>query len=217
MIKVVIFDMDGLMFDTERLWVEEGYLLARKLNYNLPQKLFYQTIGLKNKETELVFSKYLNSDFDIESFRSLYHTVISNKILKEGIKIKKGLKELLVYLKNNNYKIAIASSNKRDRIYFYLINAGIAIDLFDIIVSGEELLYSKPNPLIFKLVMNKLKVKASETLILEDSIFGIVAAKNIGSHVIVIPDIMNLPDNIEDICDYKLNNLMEVIDILKHK
>ncbi len=218
MIKVVIFDMDGLMFDTERLWVEEGYLLAQKLGYKLPKELFYKTIGLKNREAGQIFSNYLNNYFDMESFRTLYHKYISEKMLKEGIKVKRGLKELLVYLKNNNYKIAIASSNKRERICFYLSLANIDINLFDIIISGEELKYSKPNPLIFKLAIDKMQSKPANTLVLEDSIFGIVAAKNLGCKVIVIPDIMKLPDNTYKLVDYKVNSLMEVISILnRHK
>ena len=215
MIKAVVFDMDGLMFDTERLWVEEGYKLAIKLGYSIPKELFYETIGMKNEDASKNFSNNLGYNFPFITFRKLYHKVINLKLRFEKIKEKLGLKELLVYLKNNDYKIAIASSNKKERIYLYLKSANINPDFFDVIVSGDDVLNGKPNPEIFKLTCQKLNEKNSDILVLEDSLNGSLAAINSGCHLIIVPDIVKLPDFLYLLADKVENSLMDIISLLE--
>ena len=207
MIKAVVFDMDGLMFDTERMWVEEGFCLAKRLGYDIPKDIFVKTIGLKDNIAGMFFKAYLkNLPFTV--FRDIYHKCIDDKIEKEGLLAKKGLKELLIYLQENNYKIAVASSNQKDRIYFYLKKVGIDYNIFDEIISGDDVKYSKPNPDIFIKVANKLKESPKNILVLEDSVFGAVAAKNINCNLIIVPDIMEVPKELDK---YKVNSLLDVI------
>ena len=86
MIRAVIFDMDGLMFDTERLWVEEGKRLSKKLGYEIPDELFFKTIGMKNEDASILFNKTLGYDFPFLSFRKIYHRCIDQKLQFEKIK-----------------------------------------------------------------------------------------------------------------------------------
>ena len=217
MIKAVIFDMDGLMFDTEKLWVEIGEELANKLGYEIPETLFKQTIGMKNEDASVLFNKTLGYDFPFIAFRRIYHHQINQKLCFEKIEEKLGLRELLVYLKNNKYKIAIASSNKRERIYLYLKSANINPSFFDVIVSGDDVKKGKPSPEIFKNTCMFLEEEPSNVLVLEDSINGALAAKRANCHLIIVPDVVIIPKNIEKLADYKLFSLMEVIDILYKK
>ena len=221
MIKAVIFDMDGLMFDTEKLWVEEGKKLSEKLGYEIPKELFYKTIGMKNEDASELFDETLGYAFPFLSFRKLYHRCIDLKLKFEKIREKLGLRELLVYLKNNKYKVAIASSNKKERIDLYLKSANISPIFFDVIISGDDVLNGKPSPEIFKRTCDFLKEDKNNVLVLEDSINGALAAKGANCHLIIIHDVVNIPLNIEKLADYKLLSLMEVIDILekenKHK
>ncbi len=214
MIRAVIFDMDGLMFDTERLWVEEGKKLSKKLGYEISEELFFKTIGMKNEDASILFNKTLGYDFPFLSFRKIYHRCINQKLQFEKIKEKLGLRELLVYLKNNKYKIAIASSNKRERVNLYLKSANINPSFFDAIISGDDVLFGKPDPEIFRLTCDALEEKPTNTLVLEDSINGSLAAIKSGCHLIVIPDIITLPTTLISMADSKEDSLMNVIDVL---
>lgn len=214
MIKAVIFDMDGLMFDTEKLWIEEGTVLAQKLGYDIPDDLFYKTIGMKNEDASKLFNEVLGYDFPFLSFRKIYHRCIDQKLKFEKIHEKLGLRELLVYLKNNKYKIAIASSNKRNRINLYLKSANINPSFFDVIISGDDVKRGKPSPEIFQMACNLLRVKPDNTLVLEDSINGAYAALNSGCHLIIIPDMIEIPASLANLADSKEESLMNVIDIL---
>lgn len=217
MIKAIIFDMDGVMFDTESLWVTYGKSLAKELGYDVPEELFISTVGIGNAETKAIFDKNLNYSFPIIEFRNLYHKKINEMVLKGKIKEKYGLKELLVYLKNNKYKIAIGSSNIRKQINLYLKSAGISPDFFDIIISSDDVSNGKPSPEIYNKVVSYLNEKRENVLILEDSLYGVVAGYKSGCRVIFIPDVISLPKNIENLAYKKVSSLMDVIDILKNK
>lgn len=217
MIKAVIFDMDGLMFDTEKLWVENGTALAKAWDYDLPKELFIKAIGMKDDDIGGIFSNYLGFKFPFVNFKKAYNDLIENKLCTERIVEKKGLRELLVFLKNNKYKIAIASSNTRERINLYLNSAKIGCEFFDVIVSGDEVAHGKPSPEIFNKTCYYLKEKPDNVLILEDSVNGSLAAKKSHCHLIIVPDIINIPYKVEKLADYKTNSLMEVINILYEK
>lgn len=214
MIKAVIFDMDGLMFDTERLWVEEGLILSKKLGYEIPKELFYKTIGMKNEDASILFNKTLGYDFPFLSFRKIYHRCIDQKLQFEKIKEKLGLRELLVYLKNNKYKIAIASSNRKERIYLYLKSANIDPSFFDVIISGDDVISGKPDPEIFQKTCNLLHENSNNVLVLEDSVNGIISVLKAGCHLIIIPDMIEIPTCLVSMADNKVDSLMNVISIL---
>ena len=217
MIKAVIFDMDGLMFDTESLWVSEGSKLAKRLGYDFPVDLFYKTVGMKNDDASKVFNQYLGYQFPFMSFRKMYHQQINQKLCYEKIKEKLGLRELLVYLKNNQYKIAIASSNMKERINLYLKSANINPKIFNVIVSGDDVKKGKPSPEIFNKTCYYLNERPENTLVLEDSVYGIIAANKANCHSIVVPDMIEVPMEIEKMADFKVNSLMDVISILNEK
>ena len=159
MINAVIFDMDGLMFDTESLWVDEGFLLAQKLGYNLPKELFYKTIGLKNREAGQIFSNYLNNYFDMESFRTLYHKYISEKMLKEGIKIKPGLKELIEKINSGDSSI----TPYMDFANTYPVRDSMRMMrlLYRLGLGGQE--KKQERLLMFSRTVSNLQAKARET------------------------------------------------------
>ena len=119
-----------------------------------------------------------------------------------------------MYLKNNKYKIAIASSNKRKRVNLYLKSANINPSFFDVVISGDDVLYGKPDPAIFQLTCDVLKENPNNTLVLEDSINGALAAIKSGCHLIVIPDMITLPTTLISMADSKEDSLMNVIDVL---
>ena len=129
------------------------------------------------------------------------------------IPIKKGLFELLNALKEKNYKIAIATSTRRSTAHRWWVKAGIE-GYPDVTVCGDEVCIGKPDPAIFICALEKLGVKPSQCLVLEDSFNGIRAAKAAGCSPIMIPDQDQPTEDKRAMCDYVFDSLEQVMDLL---
>ena len=130
-----------------------------------------------------------------------------------GIKYKKGTLELLNYLKDNNYLIALCTSSTIRYINEYKKYTSI-FDMFDVIITGEQIKNGKPNPEIFNKAMEILNVKSQETLVIEDSNNGILAGINSNSDVIMIPDLVGPNDEVKKHQIKIFNSLLDVIEYI---
>ena len=213
--KTIIFDMDGLMFDTETLWITSAVKIGKEMGYNFSKNLPISTIGTTQKTTEKLFKEKLGQDFPFELFHDKYRALMDEVIRKKGIKTKKGLKQLLNYLIKNNYTIAIGSSSTIDRINWYLEKANIDKNIFKLIFSGVNLKHSKPDPEIFITICQKLNINTSEAIVLEDSNNGIKAAHKAGCLSILIPDVDIIKEETRQMADYEFKDLTKVIDFLE--
>lgn len=214
MIEAVIFDMDGLMFDTERLSKEIWQKCGKNHGYTFSDEIFDRIIGVNSNSAEKIFKETYGEGLPYGEIRGEKSRIMGNEIKKNGIKIKKGLYECIRYLKNNNITIAIASSSSESIINFYLKSANL-LNVFDYIVSGETLLNSKPDPEIFIRCCKKMNVNKENTLILEDSVNGIKAANNANIKVIYIPDLAKLPEEVEKMAYEKVENLLCVPKLIE--
>ncbi|QTL96513.1 HAD-IA family hydrolase [Iocasia frigidifontis] len=214
MIKAVIFDMDGLMFDTENMSKKLWKKLGQKHGYNFEDSFFDQVIGLDLSATIKVFKNTFGSDFPYEEYKKEKDEMMIKEIKDSGIPVKMGLKEAIKFLKENNTLIAVASSSKRSTINFYLESADLK-DKFDFIIGGDEVKCSKPSPEIFLKCYKKLNLKKEQILILEDSINGIKAANKAEIKVVLIPDLVKVPCEIEKLTFAKLTDLTEVPKLIK--
>lgn len=187
-ISLVIFDMDGLMFDTERIAVDAWKYAGSVSGVDIPDKIIESIVGVNVRKSEEIFKKYYGENFPFYDVRKLKIDYSTNLIQKQGIPIKKGLLELLEFLKDKNILRAVATSTERERTLFYLSNGGLT-DKFNIIVCGDEVIKSKPEPDIFLTAANKLGVDPGECIVLEDSQNGLLAASRAGMYPIFIPDI----------------------------
>ena len=161
---------------------------------------------------ELIYKEY-GEDFDIKNTIKEVHDYMDKIFENKGVPLKKGLFDLLKYLKEHDYKTIVATSSQRYRVDYIFKLAGLNL-YFDDSICGDEVIRGKPDPEIFLKACQKLDVKPSETIVLEDSEAGINAAFNAAIKVICIPD-LKYPEPEFAKMTYKImNNLLEVRDFL---
>ena len=214
MIKAVIFDLDGLLVDTEHIAYQIYKDILDGYGYPFTKEDYAQNYSGK--------SMTVNVPHVIETYQ-LPWTVengleevlrAEERLLTRGVELKPGAKELLAFLKENRYGIAMASSSIRDRALNILNENGI-VDYFDQFVFGKEVERGKPYPDIFLKACEKLGERPEDCLVLEDSEAGIQAANAAGIPVICIPDMKRPSQQRLDQTAAVLRSLDEVIPYLK--
>lgn len=209
MIKLAIFDMDGLLVDTEQIYLNEFPKILAEQGININLEDMTKIVG----QNEKAFIKYFTTlfpDIDLEIAKNKLLDILKKRAEDGDMKVKKGAINLLEFLKEKEIKIALASSNDRDKINLYLEKTDL-LKYFEYIISGEDIKESKPNPEIFNKVINHFNVKKDETIILEDSFNGIRAAHSSGAKGIMIPDILEPNTEMKEKAKYIFKDLDEVI------
>lgn len=194
MIKAIIFDMDGLMIDSERA-TYNAYLKVLEPMHMTMTVEHYKTFLGKNVAgicAAMRAGEGFGEDFPAEDTMKAMHVQLNKDFEENGVPIKKGLIELLKYLRAHNYQTIIATSSNRDRVDRILEQANITA-YFDDSVCGNEVSRGKPNPDIFLKACEKASVTPDEAIVLEDSESGIMASYNAGIKVICVPD-MKYPE-----------------------
>ena len=214
MIKAIIFDMDGLMIDSERVTFECYQERLKDMNLTMDEEFYKTLLGKPIKGIYQRFYDVYGNDFPIENVIQDVHQLMAERFETEGVPVKKGLVELLHYLKDNNYKTIVATSSNRDRVDKILAQAKIT-EFFDDSICGDEVTKGKPNPEVFLKSCQKLGVNVDEAIDLEDSEAGIQASYDANIKVICIPD-MNYPEKQYEEKTFKiLKDLTEVTAYLK--
>ena len=209
MIKLAIFDMDGLLVDTEQIYLNEFPKILAEQGININLEDMTKIVG----QNEKAFVKYFTTlfpDIDLEIAKNKLLDILKKRAEDGNMKIKKGAENILRFLKEKEVKIALASSNNRYEINLYLEKTNL-LKYFECIISGEDIKESKPNPEIFNKVINYFNVKPSETIILEDSFNGIRAAFSSGANGIMIPDVLEPNIEMKEKAKYIFKDLDEVV------
>lgn len=187
-IEGVLFDMDGLLFDSERLWDSLWPICCEKLNLPLPPDSFYREgRGMAGKNYEQLVQRYY-PDTDVQQIIHLLWA-ISEEGFAKGVPVKPGAPELLAYLQNVGIPCIVASSSPRGTIEQCLRTAKLE-HYFAGIVCGQDVKNSKPDPDIFLLAAQRLGVDIHHCLVLEDSPNGIRAGYAAGAVTIMVPDMI---------------------------
>lgn len=214
MIKALIFDMDGLLLDSERIvqrsWNDAGDVMG------IPKigKHIYNTLGLNRKARNEYFKNAFGEDFPLEEFNEKVSVCFYRIVEEEGLPVKPGARELLQYAREHHYKIAIATSSGRQYAKKVLTEAGL-YSYFDGGVFGDMVQHTKPDPEIYLKACESIQVKPEESIALEDAPAGIRSAHAAGLKVVAIPDLVQPSGEILKLTYQKFDTLNEVISMLE--
>ncbi len=216
-IKAVIFDMDGLMFDTETVYYKANQLTADAYDMEFSYDTYLQFVGAGDDIYFEALRELYKGHEHIETFL-VESTKKAEELLLEGqVDKKAGLIELLDYLKKEQIECIVASSSRREMVEQLLEKLEVRAYFKDV-VGGDEVPTAKPDPAIFNKAFSKTSVeKKEEALILEDSKNGILAAYDAGISVLLIPDLLAVDEEMQEKTVAQLENLHQVIDYIEEK
>lgn len=189
MIEAIIFDMDGLMLDTENVALECWQKAGEQYGYTITKELMLQAIGTTITDTKQLLFNNFGDDFPFEEARNLRSQYIKEHIDTHGIPTKEGLIDLLAYCQKEQIPIAVATSTHRHRAEPLLEKIGIKA-YFDYIICGDDVTKGKPEPDIFLLASKTLGIHTNRCIVLEDSENGVLAASRAGTIPIWVPDLI---------------------------
>ena len=212
-VSAVIFDVDGLMIDSERITRTAWRLAMAEYDYSLEDDIFTQVIGKTIIDTRQFFKQVYGCGFPFNEIYERRQVHLHRLYNENGIPIKPGLHDLLDFLQNNQIKIAVATSSATDVARKKLRVAGL-FHLFGTIVYGDDVENGKPAPDIFLIAANKLGVSPEDCLVLEDSEAGIVAAHAAGMKPVMVPDIKQPDPEIMHLALQVLPSLSAVKELL---
>ena len=216
-IKAVLFDMDGLMVDTESLATEAFIHSAKKQGYDMTKEETLLVLGFTTKSIYEFWENYFkNSDVSGKQLVDDHYKYIENILFTTGPRKMPYIEELLKYLKESNYKVAVASSSNMNHIINNMEKTGLK-KYIDEFASGAEVENGKPAPDVFSLAAERLGVKPEECLVLEDSKAGVIAGSSAGAKVIMVPDMFKPDEECKERTYRIVGNLGEVISILEDK
>jgi len=185
----VIFDMDGLMLDTERVakiaWQEAALLFG----HTMSDDLFASLIGRTHQASIALLREAFGPSFDYESASHKCNALFENYVEKQGLPVKPGVRELLDDLTARKIAVAVATSTRAPNARLRLEQAGL-LGYFSVLVGGNEVARGKPEPDIYLEAIRRLGIAACASYALEDSHAGVCSARAAGLNVIMVPDIV---------------------------
>lgn len=213
-IQGVAFDMDGLMFDTERLamagWLDAG----RRMGLGITPELVLRTMGVDEKGTRDILVDRLGPDMDYPLFRELRVRYVDDYVEQNGMPVKDGLADLLAYLKTNGYRITMATSTASAQARRNLENAHLSAYFTDI-ACGDGVAQGKPAPDIYLKAAALMGLPPGNCLALEDSPTGILSAWRAGMKPVMIPDLLEPDEETNGRLSVRLASLRDVIPLLE--
>jgi len=215
MINTVLYDMDGLLLDTEPLWGESMLRVAEKHKIPITAKRFKDTTGLRIYEVTDHWA--LHFPWEGKTAREVADEILDDIIAasKDRGSVLKGVEDSLKLLRKHNFKIGLASSSPKHMIDA-LVDHFDLTKYFDEITSADAVELGKPHPAVFIHCATVLGAKHNECLVLEDSVNGMIAGKAARMKVVVVPDALHFDDPRFTLADAKLRSLEDLdLDMIK--
>ena len=212
--KLAIFDMDGLIFDTERLTKKIMTVKMAERGYILTDEIYMKICGVNAKLNKEILLMEYGQDYPHDEIFKSVRDGITEDIKLNGAPVKQGIPELLEYLTQNGIKCAVASSTKTVFINEYLRISDLA-KYFNAVIGGDMIKNSKPAPDIFLKACEAMDIEPCEAVVFEDSENGIRASVSAGIPVVCIFDMKRHGQEVQDMCMGCFDNAHEVIDYFK--
>ncbi len=190
--RAVIFDLDGLLVDSEPLYMAAWQEAGSELGFELTDEIYYSLIGLPEVECEPIVMEHFGAGFPLADFRDRWKQLWSQRFDAGELHAKPGAVELLGALDEANVPVALATSSKRDYATISLRSTNLD-PYFDHIVTADDVTRGKPAPDLFLLAASRVDIQPSHCLVLEDSATGAEAALSAGMSLILIPDLCAPP------------------------
>ena len=216
MVKAIVFDMDGVLFDTERLCINSWQKVADKYHLGDISAPCIASIGVSREKGKEIFKATVSKDFPYEKMRNEVSSLCHKEIAENGLPKKSGVNEILTFCKEKGFKIGLATSTRRQTVISHLERAKI-LSFFDEIVCGDEIENSKPSPEIYIKACKKLSVEPQEALAVEDSYNGVISSTTAGMRCIMVPDVLVPNEEMEKLAFKILDSLSSVIELLKNE
>ena len=202
----VIFDMDGVIFDSERAFINSFKEICDDAQIEFKEQACLDCIGVNWNSSKAIFEAAYGEDFDFP----YYYDLVRKRMRTLRFALKPGVHEIFGYLKERRIPTALASSTREVSVRRMLGDEGM-LDCFDAIVCGDMVSHSKPHPEIFLTAADKLGFSPEKCYVIEDSFNGIRCAHNAGMHPIMVPDILQPDEEIKGMAEIILPSLHEVI------
>ena len=207
--KAFVFDMDGLIFDSERIVQRSWNISGQMLGLGNVGEHIYYTLGLNRASRKKYYEENIREDFPFDEFSLLTRKTFFEIVEAEGLPVKAGVKKILVYGKENGIKLALATSSSRDYAMKCLKDAGIDT-YFDGIVCGDMVSHSKPDPEIYLRACELVGVNPKDAVAFEDAPAGIESAYRAGMKVIMVPDLVQPTEKIASMLWKKWETLEDI-------
>lgn len=213
--EAVVFDMDGLMFDSERVVQHSWNVVGERMGLGrLGDDNIRFTLGFNRVRRKQYFLEKYGNDFPYEVFHEEYGKAYHEYADTYGVPVKKGLYELLDVLEDKQIKCAVATSSSREHAFANLERAGIR-QRFQVVLTGDMVTEGKPSPEIYLKACALLKTEPPRAMALEDAPNGILSAHRAGMYTVLIPDLIEDFSGILPCLNRKESSLSEVADWLR--
>lgn len=214
--KAVVFDMDGVLFDTEIVCMKAWMAVAGKNGMPDMEKVFPKCIGLNSNDSRQIVMKAYGEDFDYPRFRQEALDWFQAYMKENGLPIKPGVPEILRWLKDAGYTVGLASSTRSSSVFSHLEQSGFR-DYFQTVVTGDMVEHSKPRPDIYLLACRELGVEPEQAYAIEDSPNGIRSAHAAGMRPIMVPDMIAPDEEMRKLSFLIRKDLFEVLEYLQRE
>ncbi|MBQ8825435.1 MAG: HAD family phosphatase [Ruminococcus sp.] len=206
--KCVVFDMDGVLFDSESLVIQCWEKTAEKYNISDIKAICQSCLGVNSVATKKKFLEKYGDDFPYDAYKKEMSELYWNEVKAGKLQLKSGVMEILKFLKENDFAVGIASSTRLKVIEEETKRFGL-FDMFDKIIGGDMVKNSKPSPEIYLTACKELNVLPEESYAVEDSYNGIRSASAAGMHAIMIPDLLPPNEEMEHLAEHIFTSMGE--------
>ena len=213
-VKAVIFDLDGTLIDTEKIYRMIWPQAMASLGYVFTEEMYLQLRSLGRPFAPRRFKEWFGEDFDYDNARRVRKGLFDAYVAKNGIQIKKGAIELLDFLHTKNIVTAIATATDLDRAKEYLDMVGLT-NHFDRILSATMVDEGKPSPKVYQFACEELGLNPGDCMAVEDAPNGVKSANAAGLKVVMIPDQSEADDDLKTLLYAYLPSLDKIIDIIE--